>query len=91
MNFAEYLRRIRSSPNIRDQIEHVELIPPRSARFAEPSQPLHPVLNDRLRELGVSRLYSHQASAVDSVRAGRHIVVVTPTASGSSGLQHSCD
>src|SRR3979411_1170436 len=33
---------------------------------------------------GVDRLYSHQAEAYANVRAGRHLVVVTPTASGKT-------
>ena len=84
MNIADYLRRIRSSSDYQNQIEYVEQIPARSAQYAEPSEPLHPELQQRLRDQGVSRLYTHQARAVDCVRAGRHIVVVTPTASGKT-------
>ena len=33
---------------------------------------------------GVTRLYSHQAEAFEHIEAGRHVVVVTPTASGKT-------
>ena len=36
-----------------------------------------------LRSRGIDRLYSHQAEARAAARAGRHVVVVTPTASGN--------
>jgi DEAD/DEAH box helicase domain-containing protein len=37
---------------------------------------------------GVHRLYSHQAEAWDAVKAGRHLVLATPTASGKSLCYH---
>lgn len=45
-------------------------------------------LDERLCEAlvrrGIPRLYSHQADAVEAVHRGRHVVVVTPTASGKT-------
>ena len=37
-----------------------------------------------LRELSIQGLYSHQAQAIDALRAGRNVMVATPTASGKS-------
>ena len=37
-----------------------------------------------LRSRGIDRLYSHQAEARAAAKAGRHVVVVTPTASGKT-------
>ncbi|HWH23774.1 MAG TPA: DEAD/DEAH box helicase [Candidatus Limnocylindria bacterium] len=52
------------------------------------SRPLPDWLDERvrgaLRERGIDALYSHQADALEALRAGRDIVVVTPTASGKS-------
>ena len=84
MIFAEYLRELQSREDYSGQIEHVERIPRRSAVFADPSAPLRPDLAARLRDLGIDRLYSHQAAAVDAVRAGNHVIVVTGTASGKT-------
>jgi len=64
-----------------------------TARRRFPAQPaeqadfpdgLHPRLREALVARGISRLYSHQRAAYDSARAGRHTVVVTPTASGKT-------
>src|SRR6266566_8507746 len=39
---------------------------------------------EALRARGIEQLYSHQARAWELVQAGRHVVVVTPTASGKT-------
>ncbi len=45
---------------------------------------LHPALQTALRREGIDRLFSHQAEAVNTALAGRHVVVVTGTASGKT-------
>ncbi|MBS7457413.1 DEAD/DEAH box helicase [Coralloluteibacterium stylophorae] len=59
-------------------------IPGREGRYAPLPEALPAPLAEALRARGVERLYSHQAEAWDAVRAGKHVVVVTPTASGKS-------
>ncbi len=49
---------------------------------------LPPGLRHALGARGVSELYSHQAEAIAAARAGRHVVVATPTASGKSLCFH---
>src|SRR5215831_4652320 len=63
-------------------LDHV--IPARSAEFAPLPGDLRPELARALAARGVERLYSHQAEAYGHVRAGRHVAVVTPTASGKT-------
>jgi len=41
-------------------------------------------LESALADAGVDALYAHQADAIDAVRAGRNVVLATPTASGKS-------
>ena len=41
-------------------------------------------LVDAMRQRGVERLYCHQSEAIGHALAGRHVVVVTPTASGKT-------
>src|ERR1041384_4119974 len=84
MRFERYLQHLKSSPDYQGQIEHVQRIPARSAQFAEPARPLLSQLGSRLGELGISRLYSHQAAALDAVRDRKHVMVVTATASGKT-------
>ncbi|MDH3602135.1 MAG: helicase, partial [Candidatus Tectomicrobia bacterium] len=45
---------------------------------------LSPSLQTALHHRGVQQLYRHQRQAWDSVQAGRHTVIVTPTASGKT-------
>jgi DEAD/DEAH box helicase domain-containing protein len=61
-----------------------QVFPGRSAEFVALPTDLHPGLREALAQRGVDRLYSHQAQAYDAVRQGRHLVVVTPTASGKT-------
>ncbi|HEX6547463.1 MAG TPA: DEAD/DEAH box helicase [Candidatus Dormibacteraeota bacterium] len=58
--------------------------PPTSPEYAPLPAGLHPDLRSALAGRGVDRLYSHQALAFDAVRRDRHLVVVTPTASGKT-------
>ena len=63
-------------------LDHV--IPEAEARFAPLPDDLRPELARALADRGIERLYSHQAEAYRAVRSGRHLVVVTPTASGKT-------
>ncbi|HLE36092.1 MAG TPA: DEAD/DEAH box helicase, partial [Candidatus Acidoferrales bacterium] len=59
-------------------------IPAREAQWATMPEWVRPELAAAYRSKGVERLYTHQAAAAESVRAGRNVVVVTPTASGKT-------
>ncbi len=63
---------------------HLERLPPRAARTAELARPLPAPIAERLTELGIDALWSHQAEAIDHLRAGRSTVIATGTASGKS-------
>jgi DEAD/DEAH box helicase domain-containing protein len=63
-------------------LDHV--IPAAEARFAPLPDDVRPELASALAARGIERLYSHQADAYNAVRGGRHLVVVTPTASGKT-------
>jgi DEAD/DEAH box helicase domain-containing protein len=53
-------------------------------RFADFPPDLDPRICASLRARGIERLYTHQAAVWEAARAGRHVVVVTPTASGKT-------
>ncbi|WP_426571004.1 DEAD/DEAH box helicase [Aquihabitans sp. McL0605] len=63
---------------------HVERLPPRPARTGGLERPLPGWLDERLGELGYQGLWSHQAQAIDLLRARTSAVVATGTASGKS-------
>jgi DEAD/DEAH box helicase domain-containing protein len=60
---------------------HVERLPARSARFSDPATPLPTRVRERLP---IDAFWSHQAAALDLVRAGRNVAIATGTASGKS-------
>ena len=60
----------------------MEEMPAREAQYGEPSFPLSLATQRALAARGVSRMFSHQAAALDHVLAGRHTVIATSTASG---------
>ncbi|MDA8219600.1 MAG: DEAD/DEAH box helicase, partial [Dehalococcoidales bacterium] len=59
-------------------------LPARPAITADFPAELDPLIVAALRQRGIESLYSHQATAIEQVLAGRHVVVVTPTASGKT-------
>src|SRR2546425_580123 len=65
-------------------ITRAHVIPAATAEFAQLPADLRPELVAALGRRGIERLYSHQAEAYDAVKRGRHLVVVTPTASGKT-------
>jgi len=65
-------------------ITAVHHIPAREAQWSSLPAWVRPELAAAYRDKGVARLYSHQAKAIDIVRAGGNAVVVTPTASGKT-------
>jgi len=54
------------------------------ARWATPAAPVDPRIQEVLTARGIDRLFDHQAHALAALRAGSHVMVVTPTASGKS-------
>lgn len=64
------------------QISEHRYIPPLKPRYAKIE------INEKLREIlrddGIERFWSHQAEAIEMVRQGKNVVVMTPTASGKS-------
>ncbi len=65
-------------------ITTVRHIPAREAQFAPMPAWVRPELAAAYAAKGVTQLYSHQAHVAEKVRAGRNVVVVTPTASGKT-------
>jgi DEAD/DEAH box helicase domain-containing protein len=84
MDVAALIRGIESRADYAGQIAHVEVLPERPGRFAQPEQPLTDELVELLRVRGIEDLYTHQSAALAAARAGRDWVVVTGTASGKT-------
>jgi DEAD/DEAH box helicase domain-containing protein len=84
MDPTAFLRYLRSQPFYKGQIEHVERLRARRARYARLDVPLPAALNAALKAAGVERLFRHQAQGINAVRQGQHVVVSTGTASGKT-------
>ena len=84
MNVKRFLEEIEHNRDYERQMVHLESIPSREAQFGELREPLDPRLREALRGQEVEQLYSHQATAIDNIRAGKNVVVVTSTASGKT-------
>lgn len=79
-----FVSSLKRSHRLAAEVVHVEDIAAREAAYGEPDPPLPPGLVRALAAQGVERLYSHQATALNLVRAGRDVVTATPTASGKT-------
>jgi DEAD/DEAH box helicase domain-containing protein len=65
-------------------VRHVEDLPPRRSDSRDWPHWADPDIVAAFADRGVSRPWSHQASAADLAHAGRHVVLSTGTASGKS-------
>jgi len=73
-----------ADPSLQPIVAAHRILEPRPPRHAPWPDGLDPRLVNALRSRGVEALYTHQAQAVEAIRAGRNAVVVTPTASGKT-------
>ncbi|MHB8502865.1 MAG: DEAD/DEAH box helicase [Candidatus Acidiferrales bacterium] len=67
-----------------DVLTAVRYFPAREAQWAEFPTWVHADLIAAYGAKGIRQLYTHQAIAAEAVRAGKNVVVVTPTASGKT-------
>ncbi|PWW00684.1 DEAD/DEAH box helicase domain-containing protein [Paenibacillus cellulosilyticus] len=83
-DLEEWLEELKKEPELMDNVTHWHTIPPRDARTSPLPNDLAPELKEALRSRGIEDLYVHQAKSYGAVRAGDHVVAVTPTASGKT-------
>jgi len=83
-DFSEFVRRLRRARGYRDQIVHGQVLAAREAQYGDLSAPLPEPLRAALAPMGIERLYTHQVEAIEHLRAGRNVVIVTSTASGKT-------
>ncbi|MFW9988132.1 MAG: DEAD/DEAH box helicase, partial [Candidatus Odinarchaeota archaeon] len=83
VDFEEFLHFIKEQDYYNNQICHIEHIPAQKARFTTISKPLRKRLQRWLDKNNI-KLWSHQVEAIDKIREGKNIVIMTSTASGKS-------
>ncbi len=79
-----FLKRLLTKDWKTARVAHHAVIHAQKPRYAAPQDPFPQPLRQALHAMGIRRLYTHQAAALDHLRSGRHVVVATPTASGKS-------
>jgi len=84
LRLSEWLERSEKDSRFLENVKALRHIEADEGRFTPYPDWVNPKLEDVLKKRGVGRLYSHQAKAIDLVRKGRDIVLVTPTASGKT-------
>ncbi|MCH5277796.1 MAG: DEAD/DEAH box helicase [Desulfovibrionaceae bacterium] len=81
---AGYIAALLAAPALARRITCHRVLEERPPVFAECVRPWPKAIREVLDRAGIGALYSHQARAVDLIRAGRDVVVTTPTASGKT-------
>ena len=81
---SQTLERLLADPVVAAAIVADRTLPARAAETRPFPSWLDPRIVAGLERRGVTSLYAHQAQAIDALRDGRDVCVVTPTASGKS-------
>ncbi|MHC1790976.1 DEAD/DEAH box helicase [Solidesulfovibrio sp.] len=83
-DIGSYVAALLASERLGHLVVHHRILPPTPAVYADPLRPFPRPVAGLLAGRGIERLYAHQARATDLTRAGRHVAVATPTASGKT-------
>lgn len=84
MDTKKFLSKLKADDLYREQIVGKKSIKARTAKTGKLKEPLDGKLAKVLEESGIEGLYTHQVEAVNSLRKGESVVVVTSTASGKT-------
>jgi len=79
----EFIQSIQKMKEYKKQIVHIENIPSQQAIYGKLDKPLPETITKFLANKKI-QLYSHQAEAINLIRKGKNVVIVTPTASGKT-------
>ena len=80
-SFIEYLK---GDPSFTSNVTFWGIRPKKKASYLPIPDDLNPLLKSRLNEMGIEKLYTHQAETYREVSGGRDVILTTPTASGKS-------
>ena len=78
------LQQLKSREDLKERIKHVEVLRAQKARFGPWPRTLSPDLVRLLEKSGIEALWTHQTCAIEALQEGRHVAIVTPTASGKT-------
>jgi DEAD/DEAH box helicase domain-containing protein len=81
---SDIIGSLKSDPEFSERVTHWEVMPARAGTYAEIPPGVDPRIRSALKARGIDRIYSHQETTWNEVRAGRSVVLVSPTASGKT-------
>ncbi|MDR1174830.1 MAG: DEAD/DEAH box helicase [Treponema sp.] len=84
MDNSAALKAILESPEFVPHIVENRLIQAQEGLYVPFPPGLDPRIAGNLRKRGIEKIYTHQAEVWEAAYAGKHVVVVTPTASGKT-------
>jgi DEAD/DEAH box helicase domain-containing protein len=84
METRTFLEQLSSHRFFENQVTHIEELPERLSVYQDVPGGLHEAVEKVLDRLGIKKLYSHQATAIEKIRQGKNVVIVTGTASGKT-------
>jgi DEAD/DEAH box helicase domain-containing protein len=84
LTMEELLSRMKKNRRFMENVTAMRQIPSDEGTFAPFPDWVRPEIVSILGKRGIDRLYSHQSYAMQSIREGRDVVLVTPTASGKT-------
>ncbi len=80
----DFINSLKENAEYRDILAHYHYLPAKEVEYVAGDAGLSPGVLAALERLGIPRLYSHQGEALAHIRAGKDLLVATPTASGKT-------
>ncbi|MBT9145678.1 MAG: RNA helicase CrhR [candidate division WS2 bacterium] len=74
---------LKKNSRYKDRVEHIEILLPKEPIYGELKKDLSRNIKNYLLKKSI-KLYKHQCDAIESLRAGKSVIITTPTASGKT-------
>ena len=84
MNAAQIIDQLRQDATFCEHLTAWRTFEAQPGTYADFPEAVRPELIEGLQRRGITQLYTHQRDAFDALEAGKHVCVVTPTASGKT-------
>jgi len=83
MNVERIVNTLERNPRHYERVEHVEGLPCKKPVYGELKKELPTPITEYLSQKGIN-LYTHQCKTIEKLRAGKNVIITTPTASGKT-------
>ncbi len=84
LSLKEFIKKISSDEKYKDSKHFRQLIPARKSKYLNLSEEISPEVIEAMAGLDIVKLFTHQAKAIEKIRDGYNVMLVTGTASGKS-------